>query len=72
MDFQEALKLRPSQIEPWLALALVYRNQAARAPEFWQKVAEAASRALELGPTDPLAQTLRDQAVQHLQGPQAH
>jgi tetratricopeptide (TPR) repeat protein len=71
MDFQQALKLRPSEFEPWLALAMVYRNQAARAPEFWQKVAEAASRALELRPNDPLAQTLRDQAHQHLQAAQA-
>jgi WD40 repeat protein len=39
MDFQQALKLRPGEFEPWLALALVYRNQADRAPEFWQKVA---------------------------------
>jgi hypothetical protein len=55
-----------AEIEPSLALAWVYRNQAARAPEFWQKDAEAASHALELRPNDALAQTLRDQACQHL------
>jgi tetratricopeptide (TPR) repeat protein len=71
MDFLHASKLRPREIEPSLALALIYRNQAARAPEFWQKVAEAASGALELKPNDPLAQTLRDQSRQHLQGAQA-
>jgi hypothetical protein len=71
MDFQQALKLRPSEFEPRLALARVYRNQAARAPEFWQRAAEAVSRAVALRPNDPIAQTLRDQARQHLQGAQA-
>ena len=72
VDFERALELRPGEIEPHLGLAVIYRNQAARTPETWQKVAEAASRALAFKPNDPLAQALRDQARQHLQSAPPH
>jgi WD40 repeat protein len=67
VDFERALELRPGEIEPWLALALIYRNQAARTPESWQKVAEAACRALALKPNDLLAKSVLAGATRHLQ-----
>jgi WD40 repeat protein len=71
MDFERALKIEPNQAESWLAMALIDRIAALRAstllaPKHWEDVLQTASRAIEVRPNDPLAQTLRDQARQHL------
>ncbi len=66
-SFDRAVKLQPAQTDAWLALALLYRNLGARDPVHWPNAAEAAARALELRPGDPLAAKVREEALLHSQ-----
>jgi len=65
-DFEQATKLRPSQEETWLALALTYRNLAVRNETLWPSVLTACEQALTCRPSDPLAQSLQAESVLNL------
>jgi regulator of sirC expression with transglutaminase-like and TPR domain len=69
VDLNQACKLQPSQEEPCLAIALIWRKVALRSPFCWTNASQAASRALALKPDDPLAKSLLAEATQHLKQP---
>ncbi len=66
MDFGEALKLQPNHAEVWLAVALIYRYLGSRVPPCWQNAADAANHVLKLEPGDPLAESIRAEALKRL------